>query len=399
MCCSINGGDEHVPARHDPRRLVEGRQLGVLRRRPALQHRLQRDVRSCGCGSSGICAPGCQQLRLPLRHRFVRRAPRVLQPVPLRAVPPGGALRRRGRVPRRSCARRRGSSTPRARPRARPSNATALHDAPCLHTTAASASRRCSRSAPRRHRVRRRGMLNAPIVGMDATPTRQRATGSSPPTAASSPSATPRSTARLGGKHLNQPIVGMAPHADRQGLLARRGRRRHLHLRRRALPRLDRRQAPQPADRRHGRDADRQGLLARRRRRRHLHLRRRRASTARPAARTLNKPIVGMARDADAATATGSSRPTAASSRSATRKFHGSLGGDAPARADRRHGARRRRARATGWSATDGGVFAFGDAHVLRPRHAQRHPRSRSTSPGARPATATGSSPTSPIRR
>ena len=44
--------------------------------------------------------------------------------------------------------------------------------------------------------------------GLDARPAR--ATGSSPPTAASSPSATPRSTARPAPSTLNQPIVGMA---------------------------------------------------------------------------------------------------------------------------------------------------------------------------------------------
>ncbi len=64
--------------------------------------------------------------------------------------------------------------------------------------------------------------------------------------------------------------------ARRPGLLARRLRRRHLHLRRRRLLRLDRRHQPQQADRRHGGDARRPGLLARRLRRRHLHLRRRR---------------------------------------------------------------------------------------------------------------------------
>ena len=104
-----------------------------------------------------------------------------------------------------------------------------------------------------------------------------RVTGSSPPTAASSPSATPASTARgrthlnapiwawrhprwpgllagrlrrghlhlrrrpyrgsTGGTHLNVPVVGMADDARWQGLLAGRLRRRHLHLRRRPLPR------------------------------------------------------------------------------------------------------------------------------------------------------------------
>ena len=52
--------------------------------------------------------------------------------------------------------------------------------------------------------------LNKPIVGMAADPDRRTATGSSPPTAASSPSATPPSTAPPARIALNQPIVGMA---------------------------------------------------------------------------------------------------------------------------------------------------------------------------------------------
>ena len=109
-----------------------------------------------------------------------------------------------------------------------------------------------------------------------------------------------------GNRHLNQPIVGMAatrtghgywlvasdggiftfgdahfhgstgnrhaqpthrrhgrdPHRPR--LLARRLRRRHLLLRRRALLRLHRQPPPQPTHRRHGGDTDRSRLLARR---------------------------------------------------------------------------------------------------------------------------------------
>ena len=122
------------------------------------------------------------------------------------------------------------------------------------------------------------------------------ATGWWPPTAGSSPSATPRSTARWAASHLNQPVVGMAANAGRRRLLA--GGRRRWHLQpsaqrrstarwaairlnqpivgmagrspaapatgsspptagsstsARAVLRLDGRQAPQQADRRHGR--------------------------------------------------------------------------------------------------------------------------------------------------
>ena len=109
-----------------------------------------------------------------------------------------------------------------------------------------------------------------------------RATGSWRPTAASSPSATPSSSAPRAATVLNKPVVGMAAtptgkgywfvaadggiftfgdaqffgsigghgpqqaggghgrHPDREGLLVRGGRRRHLHLRRRPVLRLGR---------------------------------------------------------------------------------------------------------------------------------------------------------------
>ena len=50
-----------------------------------------------------------------------------------------------------------------------------------------------------------------------------------------------------GNIHLNQPIVGMAATPDGRGLLAGRLRRRHLHLRRRRLLRLDRQPRPEPS--------------------------------------------------------------------------------------------------------------------------------------------------------
>ena len=119
--------------------------------------------------------------------------------------------------------------------------------------------------------------LNAPVVGMAATPS-GRATGWSPPTAASSTTATPPSSApwaaststprwsawppppraaatgwsaadggvftygdaafdgSTGAIHLNMPVVGLAPFGNGRRLLAGRPRRRHLRLRRRAVP-------------------------------------------------------------------------------------------------------------------------------------------------------------------
>ena len=102
---------------------------------------------------------------------------------------------------------------------------------------------------------------------------------------------------RLDRLHAPQPAHrGHGRLPDRPRLLAGGRRRRHLHLRRCRLLRLDRLHAPQPAHRGHGRLPDRPGLLAGGRRRRHLHLRRRRPSTARPAACTSTQPDRGHGR-------------------------------------------------------------------------------------------------------
>ena len=171
----------------------------------------------------------------------------------------------------------------------------------------------------------------------------------------------------------------MAADTDRPRLLARRVRRRHLHLRRRPLPRLDRRRAPQRTDRRHGRDTDRPRLLARRRPTAASSPSATRTSTARPAASRLQPPDRRHGRRRRPATATGSSPPTAASSPSAT--------------PNRRIGGRRRDARARSrhrghpveefpplWLVSaDGSTHAFGRAARSPDRGSRRyqHPGSR----------------------
>ena len=65
------------------------------------------------------------------------------------------------------------------------------------------------------------------------------ATGRWPPTAASSPSATPPSTAPWAGTPSTKPVVGIATDPRRRRLLGGGLRRRHLRLRRRPLLRLD----------------------------------------------------------------------------------------------------------------------------------------------------------------
>ena len=56
-----------------------------------------------------------------------------------------------------------------------------------------------------------------------------------------------------GAIHLNEPVVAMQSTGDGQGLLVRGVGRRHLLVRRRALPGLHGRAAPQPAHGGHGR--------------------------------------------------------------------------------------------------------------------------------------------------
>ena len=99
-----------------------------------------------------------------------------------------------------------------------------------------------------------------------------RATGWWPPTAASSPSATPCSRARPATSSSTSPwSAWLRRRAAR--LLDGGLRRRHLRLRRRAVQGLDRQHQAQPADRGHGADEHRQRLLVRGLRRRRVRLR------------------------------------------------------------------------------------------------------------------------------
>ena len=197
-----------------------------------------------------------------------------------------------------------------------------------------------------------------------------------------------------------------APPRPRTGvrLLAGRLRRRRVLLRRRRVLRVHRRTSTStsrssawPAPRRQ------QRLLAGGLRRRHLRLRRRRASTGRPGGMALNKPIVGMAPTPDGA-GTGWWPPTAAIFAFGDAAFYGSMGGQPPQQARSWAWRPPPTAGATGWwpptaasspsvtptstgrpgasrlnkpivgmtaapngagywfVASDGGVFAFGDA-------------------------------------
>ena len=79
-----------------------------------------------------------------------------------------------------------------------------------------------------------------------------------------------------GSIRLNQPIDGgIASTPRRPTATGSSLGRRHVHVRRHPVLRNHRQHSPQPTDRRNGRHADRARLLARRVRRRHLRIRRR----------------------------------------------------------------------------------------------------------------------------
>ena len=146
------------------------------------------------------------------------------------------------------------------------------------------------------------------------------------------------------------PLGGCNRSGRRVERLSHRGlRRRHLRLRA-GLLRQHRQPRPQQTGRRHGHGARPGRLLAGRLRRRRVLLRRTRSSTGRPAALTLNKPIVGHGGHArrQGLLARGLRRRHLHAS--ATPPFYGSAASDA--RPDhRRDGGPARTAWATGRSA------------------------------------------------
>ena len=161
--------------------------------------------------------------------------------------------------------------------------------------------------------------LNAPIVGMAATPDGDGywlvaadggifAFGDAP------------FLGSMGGQPLNRRSWAWPP-PRRRRLLARGLRRRHLRLRRRAVLRLHRRHAPQQADRGHGRHPDGGGYW-------------------------LVASDGGIFAFGDAA-------------------FYGSTGADPPEQAGRRAWPRSGGDAATGSCRPDGGIFAFGGRAVL----------------------------------
>ena len=84
-----------------------------------------RYIIDCNATCPTQCACRCSGASL-------RRAPRLLQPVPLRPVPPGDLLLRAGRLPGRHLHAAVAATTRRARPTALTDNRTATHGASCL---------------------------------------------------------------------------------------------------------------------------------------------------------------------------------------------------------------------------------------------------------------------------
>ena len=99
MCCSINQGKNSCPPGSIPGGWWKVDNSGFCGNGPRYYVDCNATCGSCGCGSSGICAPSCSEPSLPLQHRLVRSAARRVQPVPVRAVQPAGALCGRGRLP------------------------------------------------------------------------------------------------------------------------------------------------------------------------------------------------------------------------------------------------------------------------------------------------------------
>ena len=185
------------------------------------------------------------------------------------------------------------------------------------------------RRLPRLHWAAHR--LNAPIVGMAAAPA-EAATGWWPRTAASSPSATPPSTARLGRPASQQPDRGHGCHTRRRRLLAGGLRRRRVLLRRRRVRRFDGRHV----------------------------------TSTHPSSAWPPNPT---------AAATGWWPRTAGSSASATQASAGSPGGTHLHAPDRRASRQRRRTAVTGWWPGTAGCSPSAMRDVSRIRARSRHRR------------------------
>ena len=227
MCCSVNGGANDCPPGTIPGGWWKADNSGFCGGGPRYYIDCNSTC-SCGCGSSGICSSGCQnygchcntgscdqrlvgcnQFRYGQCHQEVRCVGAVVCRV-ISCSPPW-------------------EFDPTCATTSATANATALHDAPCLHGSFAMVfpfGKAPAKGSPN-------GLLAQPVTGMDATPS-----GNGYWLVATDGGIFSFGDAQyhgsMGGRHLNRPDRRHGIDTVGQGLLVGRERRRHLHLRRRA---------------------------------------------------------------------------------------------------------------------------------------------------------------------
>ena len=274
------------------------------------------ECHGCGCSRRQLL-PRMRRPDLRVRPRQLQQPPRRLHRVPLRAVPSGDRLQRAASRAGWCPAPRRGCSTRPAAPWPRPTTATANHFAPCQNgPQPPGRSRTWSAWPSTSRRARATGSVDAAGGGAGVRDGGQlrlagrraprqadrrawrrrrtaRATGWWRRTVGSSRSATPTSTGRPAPSTWPSRSSACPTIPVTGGYRLVGDRRRGVRLRR-PLLRFDRQHPPEQADRRHGADPDGQRLLAGGVRRRDLHLRRRPFYGSTGTVH-LAKPIVGMA--------------------------------------------------------------------------------------------------------
>ena len=233
FCCSINAGRNSCPPGSIPAGWWKTDRSGFCNGGARYIIDCNATCGSCGCGGGGICAPGCYNCgchcgsgscdeRLVCCNQFrygqCHQELACVGPVVCRVA---------------SC-RPPWEVDPTCTTASATANETALHTAPCLGDNATafvSAFGTATELGAPTGQLRSRSSVSPRHRAAGAT-------GSRVPTAASSRSATRASTA-------HRQRAAQAAHrrhrgdAERQGLLARRVRRRRLLVRRRAVPRLD----------------------------------------------------------------------------------------------------------------------------------------------------------------
>ncbi len=203
MCCSINGGQNTCPPGTISGGWWKADNSGFCGTGPRYYVDCNATC-SCDCGASGVCAPGCQscgcrcntgscderavccnQFRYGQCHQEVKCVGAVVCRV-VSCTPPW-------------------QFDPSCSTTSATANATALHDAPCLHGVRGAVV--AYGAAP--YRGEPKGVLQAPVVGMDATPS-----GNGYWLAASDGGVFAFGDARfrgsMGGTRLDQPVVDIA---------------------------------------------------------------------------------------------------------------------------------------------------------------------------------------------